>query len=120
MDKSKERCYVFKPDQEHLIINISNLEEFIEKGWETSPHEFVDLKSAGIDPENELLVHEVGSSIQGVTDSINGALNLALMSKGELVQFANKHYGKRLKLWEKRSYLLKECKILSGHNLSIN
>jgi hypothetical protein len=87
------RLWIYHKKEEPKIININELDEFEKDGWKDSPLYFIKLPDVNIDPEDNIAIQEFGNAVDGVRDSLNGALNLDLMSKSELIEYGKKHYG---------------------------
>ena len=50
-----------------------------------------------IEPEDVMGVQVLGHTLKGMTECLNGALNLRQMKVGQLKAFAMKHYGKSIR-----------------------
>ena len=74
-----------------VVIFERQIERYKNEGWEKTPHSFFNIKEAGFDPNVNSAVQAVGESIQGVADYLNGLLNLHLMTKTQLKEFALRH-----------------------------
>lgn len=96
--------WIYHGTEEPKIINSSELKEWISKGWQESPAAFIKLSDFGLDkektavndPEECAKAQQVLDSLEGVVDSINGALNIDIMSKEQLKIYADKHFSLEL------------------------
>ena len=86
------RMWIYHAKKEPKIIDSDDLEEFEDDGWADSPAKFLDLKTFGVDKGDELGIQQIGDSVEGVKNSLNGALNLDQMDKFELDAYAKEHY----------------------------
>lgn len=83
--------WVYHKTLEPKIIPSDKLESHLNEGWADSPFGLCKVEDFGVDPKNEVHVQELGETIQGITDSLNGQLNLDNMTKKELIYYADKH-----------------------------
>lgn len=104
------RRWIYHETEEPKIINSDEFESYKKEGWADTPATFVNIKDAGIDPDNQEQVQQFGEAIEGVKDSLNGALNVDNMDKDELEVYAREHYGKELDKRKGIKRLLKEVK----------
>lgn len=91
------KLWLYHKEKEPLIIDESEQEEFEKKGWVDSPAKFIDIKDFGVDPENSMMVQQLGETIEGIKDMANGALNLDSMKDKELKAYAFDNFGKKIK-----------------------
>ena len=104
------RCWVYHKDLEPKIVNKSETEALYNDGWADSPAEFLDLKANDILIENSTQAQQLGDSILGVAESLNGELNLDLMDKEELEEYAKKHLGVDIDRRKSAKNLVKEIR----------
>ncbi len=97
-NKNWNRTWIYHKTEKPKIVHLSEAQEYYDKGWADTPAAFFDMKSHGLDPDNQPLVQSVGEQIKGVTESLNGALNLENMTTKELVDYADYHFNKKLKV----------------------
>jgi hypothetical protein len=110
MDKKIYRTWIYHETEEPKIINDSEFEEYEKEGWADSPAKFVNIKEAGIDVDDPDKVQQFGEAIEGVKNSLNGALNVDTMDKDELEAYAREHYGEELDKRKSLKKLLKKVK----------
>ena len=87
------RTWIYHESKHPRVINIEDLEAY-EDGWTINP--IVNKKDFGIEPEDVMGVQVLGHTLKGITECLNGALNLRQMRVGQLKAFAQKHYGKSI------------------------
>jgi hypothetical protein len=110
--------WVYRENDEPMIIPESEYENYKADGWLESPASFITLESMGIDKEKlesgdiseAFKGQQVQESIHGVVESLNGMLNLEKMNKAELVSFAKKHAGIKAKSKERKPDLVTKIK----------
>ena len=88
------RTWIYHESKHPRVINIEDLEAY-EDGWTLDP--IVNKKDFGIEPEDVQGIQVLGHTLKGITECLNGALNLREMKPGQLKEFAQKHYGKSIK-----------------------
>lgn len=94
LDKSKPRCFVYKKDEEPLMVYSGEEQEFYGQGWVDSPAKFDGImEDLGVDKSDKAAVKEVKKAIKSVKDSTNDGLNLNLMSAKELKSYAKRTYS---------------------------
>lgn len=112
------RRWIYHATEESKIINSNEFESYKKEGWADTPAAFVNIKDAGIDPDNQEQVQQFGEAIEGVKDSLNGALNVDNMDKDGLEAYAREHYGVELDKRRSRKKLLKQVKeLIHGETL---
>lgn len=112
----KQRTWVYHAKKEPMIVNQDEADRYYAKGWADTPAKFFDdkkLTKHGIDPKNEFQVQQAKKVIEGVADSLDGALNLELMTKKQLVRYADKHFGEELNSSLSKRALLTVVKAMS-------
>ena len=90
------RTWIYHTTEEPKIIDADDKESFYEDGWCDSPAEFINLKDMGVDPDDVIAVQQLGDTVQGIVDSLNGALNLDEMNMMDIVKYASDHFGMEL------------------------
>lgn len=90
------QCWVYHKTKEPKIVEADEAQSYYDKGWKDSPRFFVKTTDFGVDPTDELKVQALGEAIEGVAESLNGALNIGEMDKEELQEYAAEHFGKDL------------------------
>ena len=88
----ERRSWVYHETEEPKIILNSEFEEYEKEGWKDSPIYFVKTTDFGVDSDDDVKVQQLGDAIEGVKESLNGALNIDRMNETELMEYADKHY----------------------------
>jgi hypothetical protein len=108
------RTYIYHATEEPKVVLSDEAEEYYEKGWADTPAKFktaVEITGADLDDKEQ--VEQAEKAVEGVKDSINGALNLDLMNVKQLKSYAQKHYGKKFKGNVSKKTALTEIKKLA-------
>ncbi len=84
--------WVYHATKEPKIILDSEFEACEAQGWADSPAKFIKTTDFGVDPDNSIMVQQLGEAIEGVKDAANGAINLDKMNKKQLEEYALKHF----------------------------
>ncbi len=92
MSKSFKR-WIYHATKSPKIINSEQFEEFEALGWADSPAKFAQIADFGVDADNAEQVQILGEAIEGVKDAANGALNIDVMSKKQLEDYARKNFN---------------------------
>lgn len=116
------RRWIYHATEEPKIINSDEFESYESEGWADSPARFLNLEDVGIDKEKTdagdeqetAKAQQALDAVEGVVQSINGALNLELMNKEELEDYAREHFGVELDRRKRIKTLLKQVKELAG------
>ena len=112
--------WIYSETKDPRIINNSEFEKFEALGWADSPAQFLKLKSVGIDQkkiddgdeEEAAKAQQVFDTVEGVKESLNGALNLDKMNKQELEDYAKEHFGVDLDRRMKPDKMVKKIRAL--------
>jgi hypothetical protein len=91
------RTWIYHETEEPKIVDMSEAQSFYDDGWKDSPRYFVKTTDFNIDANDAIKVQQLGESIEGVKDALNGALNLSEMTAKGLLEYAEVNYGKKLK-----------------------
>ena len=84
-------------------------------GWAASPAKFAKIKDFGVDENDASAVQVLGEALQGVGDRLNGELNIDVMKKKDLEEYASTHFNVILDNARSLSVLRLEVKkLLSG------
>lgn len=118
--KSNLRCWAYSATKAPKIINVNELERLQASGWADSPAVFMQLDEVGVDQDKikngdvteAAKAQQVLDAVNGVKDSLNGALNLDIMSKNELDDYAKEHFGVDLDRSKKPNLLVKHIREL--------
>lgn len=119
MSKDFKR-WIYHATKPPKIINDSAFESMQAEGWADSPAKFIKLESIGIsqekidkgDEEEAAKAQQALDAVEGVKESLNGALNLDTMSKKELEQYAKDHFGVDLDRRLKPNKMVKQIREL--------
>ena len=119
MSKDFKR-WIYSETKEPRIIDDSEFDKFEALGWADSPARFLKLETIGIsqakiddgDTEEYSKAQEILDVVEGVTDSLNGALNLDSMNKQELEDYAKEHFGVDLDRRFKPDKMIKKIRAL--------
>lgn len=107
--------WIYHKTKEPFIIEDEEFEAYEKKGWKDSPAHFIKLPDVGVDPDDPIQVQQFGEAVEGVKDSLNGALNIDEMDKLELEEYAREHYGCELDKRQKIKTLRKQVrKLIDG------
>ena len=104
----KYRTWIYHKTEEPKIVFSDEVESYFKEGWADTPAKFIEL------PENDLAAQNTIDAVKGVTESLNGALNLDEMTKAELVKYAKKHFCAVLKKNDNKVALLATIRGLTG------
>ena len=91
--KEKYRRWVYHATKQPKIIMSDEFEKHEAMVWADSPAKFAKIKDFGVDEDDLNSVQVLGEAIEGVKDAANGALNIDVMKKQELEDYAFKHFG---------------------------
>ena len=119
MNKDFKR-WVYHKTKSPKIVNNSEFEQMQAEGWADSPAKFLKLESLGISQEkidsgNEeeaAKAQQALDAVEGVKESMNGALNLNKMSKQQLEDYAKEHFGVDLDRRLKPNKMVKQIEAL--------
>ena len=112
--------WVYHKTKSPKIVNNSEFEQMQAEGWADSPAKFIKLESLGIsqekidsgDEEEAAKAQQALDAVEGVKESMNGALNLSKMSKQELEDYAKEHFGVDLDRRLKPNKMIKQIEAL--------
>lgn len=91
------QCWVYHAENEPMIVDADKAQDYYDDGWKDSPASFIKTTDFGIEPEDEIGVQQIGETIEGIKDQLNGALNLSEMSHKDLDAYALEHFGLEFK-----------------------
>jgi hypothetical protein len=106
------RTWIYHETEEPKIIDSDDFEKYQKEGWEDTPAKFIKLDDFGVDPDDHIAVQQLGDAVEGVSKSLNGALNIYKMDKDELEDYAREHYGTELDKRQKLKTLRKQVQVL--------
>jgi len=90
------RAWIYHKTEQPKIIDSDDMEEYKEEGWRESPAPFLSVKDFDVDPDDMVAVQQLGDTVQGVVDALNGALNLDEMDIEGLEEYALEHFGQEI------------------------
>lgn len=108
------RRWVYHKTEEPKIINSNEFEQYEKDGWSDTPATFAKIIDFGVDENDPAAVQVLGEAIEGVKNSANAALNIDVMNKKELEEYAFDHYGINLDRRRSIKALRKEVKEMAG------
>lgn len=106
--------WIYHKTKAPKIINSDEFETMKALGWSDTPADFILISDFGIDGNDPSQVQVLGEAIQGVKDAANGALNIDIMSKKELEDYAFTHFNVELDRRRSVKKLRAEVKELLG------
>lgn len=90
------RTWVYHASEDPRIIPLKDVEKVKSEGWETAPT--IRFKDFDCDPQEDITkAQQVVETVKGVTESLNGALNLRHMKVNELKTYSQKHFNKSIR-----------------------
>lgn len=95
MAKSFKR-WIYHSELEPKVINSEDFEDYKKEGWADSPAKFAKIKDFGVDESDPAAVQVLGEALEGVGDRLNGQLNIDVMKKKDLEEYAKKHFNVEL------------------------
>ena len=107
--------WVYHKTETPKIINSDKYEEYEKEGWADSPAKFAKIKDFGVDESDPAAVQVLGEALEGVGDRLNGELNIDVMKKKELEEYARKHFNVELDCRRNLKVLRAEVKELLGN-----
>lgn len=112
------KCWIYHETEAPKIVDMTDAQSFYDNEWADSPARFLKLESVGIDKaktdagdeQETRKAQSVLDSVQGITESLNGALNLDDMDKSELEDYAREHHSIELDKRRSKSNLVKQIR----------
>lgn len=112
------KTWIYHETEEPKIVNSDEVESYFKDGWADSPIEFMDKSDFGIDQDkldegdfNEMMKgQQVVEAVKGVTDALNGELNLENMSKLQIKKYAEKHTDLKLVMSKTKPKLIAQIR----------
>lgn len=108
------QCWIYHATEEPKIVEAEEAQSYYDDGWKDSPRYFIKTTDFDVDPDDVIKVQQLGESIEGVKDMLNGALNLGDMSGKELLEYAEVNFGKKLKGKTKAARVKEIKKLIDG------
>ena len=91
------RCWIYHETEEPKIVDSGETQSFYDDGWADSPAQFTKTTDFGIDADDPIAVQNLGDTVEGVVEQLNGQLNLGEMKDKDLKAYALKHFDKEIK-----------------------
>lgn len=85
--------WIYHRAEQPKIINNDKFDAYYDDGWRDSPAPFLTHEDFGVSDGDDVGAQNAADAVQGVVDSLNGALNLDEMTKDELIEHAAEHFG---------------------------
>jgi hypothetical protein len=104
--------WIYHATNEPMVINSDEFEGYSDDGWSDTPATFAKIKDFGVDEEDPSAVQVLGEAIEGVKNRLNGELNLDVMKKRELEDYAREHFNVDLDSFKSLKSLRSEVKAL--------
>ena len=114
MPKSFKK-WVYHATKSPKVINSEDFETIEAQGWADSPAKFAKIKDFGVDENDPAAVQVLGEALEGVGERLNGELNIHVMKKIELEEYARKHFNVELDCRRSLKVLRAEVKELLGN-----
>jgi len=90
------KTWVYHATKKPKIINSNEFDKYEKEGWADTPAKFAKIKDFGIDENDPSAVQVLGEALQGVGNRLNGELNIDVMKKKELEEYAREHFNVEL------------------------
>ena len=108
--------WIYHETEEAKIIDYDGGD--LPEGWAASPAQFLKLEDVGInkaltdagDEEETKKAQQALEAVQGVVDSLDGALNLDTMKKKELTEYAKTHFDLKLDQRKRKTALVDDIR----------
>lgn len=114
MSKSFKK-WIYHATKAPKVINSEYFETMEASGWASSPAKFAKIKDFCVDENDPAAVQVLGEAIEGVNGRLNGELNIDIMKKKELEEYARKHFNVELDCRRSLKVLRTEVKELLGN-----
>ena len=85
--------WIYHKTKKPKIINSDEFEKQKALGWSDTPADFVLISDFGIDGSDPAQVQVLGEALAGVSDMLNGQLNIDTMKRKDLEEYTNKHFN---------------------------
>jgi len=108
------RKWIYHETEEPKIIDYDDGD--LPEGWAASPAQFIKLETMGINKDRiecedeSAKAQQALDAVEGVVASLNGELNLGLMSKKELTEYALEHFGLKLNQQKRKTALVEDIR----------
>ena len=106
--------WIYHKTKAPKVIDSGDFDDNKLLGWSDTPADFITISDFGIDGNDASQVQVLGEAIQGVKDAANGALNIDVMKKKELIDYAFDHFNVDLDNRRSVKKLREEVKVLVG------
>lgn len=106
--------WIYHSTEKPKIINSDEYKKHEADGWADSPVKFAKIANFGINGDDPSEVQVLGEALKGVSDRLNGQLNIEVMKKKELEDYARDHFNVELDCRRSLKALRAEVKKLLG------
>jgi hypothetical protein len=122
--KHNRDMYVYHPELAPKIIKAQELGDYIKQGWQDNPSPFIKYEDVGIDrakiderdTKEMLRAEQTLMIVAAIATRLNDQINLHLMKKAELKEFAKTHLKIELKGDLKKVQMLNKIRGILGGN----
>jgi len=122
--KHNRDMYVYHPELAPKIIKAQELDDYIKQGWQDNPSPFIKYEDVGIDrakieerdTKEMLRAEQILMTVAAIATRLNDQINLHLMKKAELKEFAKTHLKIELKGDLKKAQMLNKIRGILGGN----
>ena len=90
------RRWIYHATKDPKIIMSNEYDAYEKDGWSDTPATFAKIKNFGVDEEDPSAVQVLGEAIEGVKNRLNAELNIDVMSKIQLEEYAFEHFNVNL------------------------
>lgn len=112
--------WIYHETAKPIVVKADEAQGYYDTGWADSPAKFIKYEALGInkekidagDEEETEKAQQALDMVEGITDSLNGALNVDGMDKDELACYTEEHFGEKLDKRKSLKTLLKKAKRL--------
>ena len=104
------RTWIYHATEEPKIIDSDDFESHEEDGWRDSPAFFLKPEDFSIKDGDKKSSQDAADAIEGVKDSLNGALNLKHMNRSKLDEYASEHFDMEPDPTKSHKKVLKEVR----------
>lgn len=105
LSKEQRPLWVYHPTESPKVIQPEELESYLMEGWDESPAPFICYSDLGLDEQKiraddtmeKMKAEQALLTITALRDYLNDVINLDVMRKSELQEFAANHFDMKLK-----------------------
>ncbi len=100
--------WIYHSTEEPKVIHSKDADKHFKEGWADTPAKFAKIVDFGVDEKDPAAVQVLGEALEGVKERLNGELNISVMKKKELEEFALTHFNVTLNKRRSLAALQKE------------